>query len=101
MLSTASSTVCAAVMHSAIAWKYLQSVRRSNTDLYPDDWKQLPIPAATAAQQAEIAALVEGILAARAADATADTSAAEALVDARVAALYGLTPAEAAQVAGQ
>ncbi|MBO2012878.1 hypothetical protein [Hymenobacter negativus] len=61
--------------------------------------EQIPIP--TAAQQAEIAALVKTIRAARAADVTADTFAAEALIDARVAALYGLTPAEAAQVAGQ
>ena len=63
--------------------------------------EQLPIPAATAAQQAEIAALVETILAARAADATADTAEAEAQIDALVAGLYGLTPAEAAVVAGQ
>ncbi len=60
--------------------------------------KQLPIPTATAEQQAAVATLVEQILAARAADATADTRAAEAAVDALVAALYGLTPAEVAQL---
>ena len=63
--------------------------------------EQIPIPAATAAQQAEIAALVETILAARTADVTADTAEAEAQIDALVAGLYGLTPAEAAVVAGQ
>lgn len=67
----------------------------------PKHVSQLPIPAATAAQQAEIAALVETILAARAADATADTATTEAQIDAIVAGLYGLTPAEAAVVAGQ
>ena len=60
--------------------------------------EQIPIPHATAAQQAEIAALVEGILAARAADAAADTRAAEAAIDALVSACYGLSAAEAAAV---
>jgi len=46
------------------------------------------------AQQAEIAALVEQVLAAKAADATADTAALEQQIDALVAALYGFTPAE-------
>ena len=59
-----------------------------------------PIPTATPAQQAAIAALVEQILAARAADPAADTAALEAEVDALVAALYGLSAAEAALVAG-
>ena len=56
---------------------------------------QLPIPAATPAEQAAIAALVQQILAAKAADPTghgpaADTAAPEAAVDALVAALYGV-----------
>ena len=45
---------------------------------------------ATPAEQAAIAALVQQILAAKAADAAADTRAAEAAVDAAVAALYGV-----------
>ena len=52
--------------------------------------RQLPIPAATPAEQAAIAALVQQILAAKAADPTADTAALEAAVDAAVAALYGV-----------
>jgi len=52
--------------------------------------EQLPIPAATAAEQAAIAALVTQILAAKAADPAADTREAEAQVDALVAALYGV-----------
>ena len=49
----------------------------------------------------DLASVPAEVLAARAADATADTSEAEARVDALVAGLYGLTPAEAAVVAGQ
>ena len=85
-----------AVMNSTTAWDYLQTVRRSITDIYPDDWKQLPIPAATPAQQAEIAALVEQVLAAKAAG--QPTAPLEAAIDALVAARYGLTPAEVAQL---
>ncbi|OGX89041.1 hypothetical protein BEN47_07880 [Hymenobacter lapidarius] len=51
---------------------------------------QLPIPAATTAEQAAIAALVQQILDAKAADPAADTAAPEAAVDAAVAALYGV-----------
>ena len=51
---------------------------------------QLPIPAATPAQQAAIAGQVQAILAAKAADPAADTAAVEAAVDAAVAALYGV-----------
>ncbi|MGI4833051.1 MAG: TaqI-like C-terminal specificity domain-containing protein [Janthinobacterium lividum] len=52
--------------------------------------EQLPIPHATPAEQAAIAALVTQILAVKAADPAADTRAAEAAVDAAVAALYGV-----------
>lgn len=51
-------------------------------------------------EQAAIAALVTQILATKAPDPAADTAAA-AQIDALVAGLYGLTPAEAAVVAGQ
>ena len=62
---------------------------------------QLPIPHATSAQQAEIATLVESIIAARATDATADTSDDEAAVDALVVRLFDLTPEEVALVRGK
>ena len=55
-----------------------------------DNFKKVIIPAATPKQQAAIAALVEQTLAAKAADATADTSALEAAIDALVYRLYGL-----------
>ncbi|TGE17224.1 hypothetical protein [Hymenobacter elongatus] len=51
---------------------------------------QLPIPAATAEEQAHIAGLVQQILAAKAHNAAADTAALEAQTDAAVVALYGV-----------
>ncbi|HSI15798.1 MAG TPA: DUF6577 family protein, partial [Chthoniobacter sp.] len=64
--------------------------RRSNTDLYPDDWKQLPIPDVTPEQQAPIVALVEKILTAKRTKPDADVSVLEAEVDRLVTALYGI-----------
>ena len=58
----------------------------------------MPIPATTPAQQAEIASLVDKILAAKAADRAADTSALETEIDALVYRLYGLTDVEIAVV---
>ncbi|MBC7446476.1 MAG: Eco57I restriction-modification methylase domain-containing protein, partial [Hymenobacteraceae bacterium] len=60
--------------------------------------EQLPIPRATPEQQAPIVALVEQILAAKATNPAADTTALEGEIDALVAALYGLTAEEAAQL---
>lgn len=60
-------------------------------------YRKFPSPT-TAVQQAVVGTLVETILTTRA-NATADTAAAEATADALVAALYGLTPAEAAHFA--
>jgi|GEM_PF-1043887 len=87
-----------AVMNSSTAREFLTKIRRSNIHLYPDDWKQLPIPHATPAQQAEIAALVEQVLAAKTAG--EPTATLEAAIDALVAARYGLSPAEVAQLGG-
>jgi len=52
-------------MKSASAFDYLLTSRNSNIHLYPDDWKQLPIPDVTPEKQAPIVALVEQILAAK------------------------------------
>jgi len=62
--------------------------------------KRLPIPAATAAQQAEIETLVTQILAAKRtlSGPSADVSALEAEIDQRVYQLYGLTAEEIAIV---
>src|SRR5262249_5149543 len=45
-----------AVLNSTTARNYLRANRRSNTDLYPDDWKQLPIPDVSSEEQAPIVA---------------------------------------------
>ncbi len=87
-----------AIMNSSFAHGFLQAIRRSNTDLYPDDWKKLPIPDVPAAQQAPVIALVDRILAARRADPAADVSALEREIDQLVYRLYGLTAEEIAIV---
>lgn len=61
-----------------------------NTDLYPDDWKKLPIPDVDAKAQAPIVKLVDKILAARRADPRADIADLEQQVDALVTKLYGV-----------
>ena len=88
------------VLNSAAADFYFKSTGQEMKDKFfqykPKDMSQIPIPAATPAEQAAIAALVQGILDAKAANPTADTSAPEAAVDAAVAALYGVPlPADA------
>ena len=85
-----------AIMNSRTASDYLQSIRRSNTDLYPDDWKHLPIPDVPPANQAPIVALVEKILAAKRADKSADISLLEAEIDDLVNELYGIAADETA-----
>ena len=82
------------VMNSKVARDFLRAHRRSNIHLYPDDWKQLPIPDVPAEQQAPIVALVDKILAAKRANPTADVSAWEREIDERVYRLYGLTAEE-------
>jgi hypothetical protein len=89
-----------AVLHSNIARDFLLAHRRSNTDLYPEDWKKLPIPDATAEQQSAIVALVDQILAAKKHNPKADISALEQETDRLVRGLYGLTPEEIAQIEG-
>ncbi len=66
------------------------SIRGGYLRFFKQYVEQLPIPAATPAEQAAIAALVQQILAAKATDPAADTTAPEAAVDTAVAALYGV-----------
>lgn len=82
------------VMNSTVARDFLRAHRRSNIHLYPDDWKQLPIPDVPAEQQAPIIALVDKILGAKRADPNADISAWERKIDELVYRLYGLTAEE-------
>ena len=65
-----------------------------------DELASLPIPQATPARQAEIAALVDKILAAKKSDPGADTSALERAIDNHVFDLYGLAPQERETVRG-
>lgn len=54
-----------AVLNSSVAHKFLGARRRSNIHIYPDDWKCLPIPVATAEQQQpiiEVTSLIISIL---------------------------------------
>ena len=80
------------VMNSGTARDFLRANRRSNIHLYPDDWKKLPIPNVPPAQQQPIVDLVERILIAKRASITADVTALEAELDAKVATLYGTEP---------
>lgn len=78
-----------AVMHSSSARAFLRAHHRSNIHLYPDDWKQLPIPDVPPEQQKPIVALVDQMLTAKRANPQADLTVLEADLEARVAALYG------------
>ena len=89
-----------AVLNSHFVNWYFRNFLSENLHFYPNDAKELPIPKATVAQQRPIIRLVNHILTAKAADSYADTSAEEADIDRRVYALYGLTEAEIAAVAG-
>jgi restriction endonuclease S subunit len=47
-----------AVMNSTFARNFLNERRSSKLDIYPDDWKQLPIPVASKDEQHAISRLV-------------------------------------------
>ena len=78
-----------AIMNSASARRFLRTHRSSNIHLYPDDWKTLPIPDISPAEQRPIVTIVDSILAARRANPNADVSTMERELDTCVAALYG------------
>ena len=83
-----------AVMNSTAARNFLRANRRSNIHLYPNDWKQLPIPDISSKQQSQIVKLVDKIITAMCADRTGNVVTIEAEIDARVAHLYNLTEEE-------
>ncbi|HQL50105.1 MAG TPA: Eco57I restriction-modification methylase domain-containing protein [Kiritimatiellia bacterium] len=90
-----------AVMNSSVARDFLRANRRNNIQLYPDDWKKLPIPDVPPERQQPLVALVDRILADKRADPAADVSALEAEIDRLVYDLYGLTTPETAMVEGK
>jgi hypothetical protein len=90
-----------AVMNSAVARNFLRANRRSNIHLYPNDWKQLPIPDVLSSKQAPVVNLVDKILTTMRADHTAHITPLEAEIDARVAHLYKLTEEEYSLILGE
>ena len=85
-----------ALMNSAAARDFVNRVRRSKLDIYPDDWKELPIPDIPLARQQPIVELVDAILAEfnqhgypLPPASAARVAELEREIDARVKALYG------------
>ena len=78
------------VMNSTVARDFLRTNRRSNLNLYPDDWKKLPIPDVSPEQQAPVVALVDKILDAKRKGLEKKVSRLEKKLDKEVAALYGV-----------
>jgi adenine-specific DNA-methyltransferase len=69
-------------------------------EVQPDALESFPIPAASAAEQAALSGLVDGILAAKRTGDAAKVTALEAEIDTHVFRLYALTPAEIELVKG-
>jgi type I restriction-modification system DNA methylase subunit len=82
------------IMNSAVARDFLRANRRSNIHLYPDDWKQLPIPDVTLEQQQPIVKLVDKILEIKRQNSKANTRELERKIDEIVYKLYGLEKEE-------
>ncbi len=78
------------ILNSTPARDFLRANRRNNIQLYPDDWKKVPIPDVSLDQQAPIIELVDQILNAKRTDPDADISELEKQIDQIVYFLYGL-----------
>ena len=89
------------ILNSNYANVLLSNIRGDGLSIYPEHIRNLPIPQATPAQQQPIISLVEQVLAAKALDISADTSALEAEIDAQVYHLYGLNAEEIAVIEGK
>ena len=84
------------IMTSETARKFLDANRRSNMHLFPDDWKNLPIPDISAEEQKPIIQLVRQIIATKSEDPTADTSTPQNQLNQKTKTLYGITESPAA-----
>ncbi len=82
------------VMNSSCARDFLRAIRRSNLNLYPDDWKQLPIPDVTSELQVPVVALVDKILDAKRKGFERKVSRLEKKLDKIVSMLYGVEDTE-------
>ena len=78
------------VMNSSCARDFLLANRRSNLNLYPDDWKQLPIPDVLPKQQIPIVELVDKIFDAKRKGLKRKVARLEKKLDKLVSALYGV-----------
>ncbi len=79
------------IMNSSYASVLLTNNRGDDYHIYAEHIRNIPIPSATQEQQQPIIDLVDKILAAKKADAKADTSALEEQIDEMVYHLYGLS----------
>ena len=82
------------VMNSTVADDFLKANRRHNIRIYPDDWKQLPIPDVSPEQQVPIVALVDKILTAKQKGLERKVSRLEKKLDKKVTVLYGVEDEE-------
>ena len=78
------------IMNSTVSRDFLRANRRSNIHIYPNDWKQLPIPDVSPEQQAPIIALVDKILAAKRNGFERKVARLEKKLDKQVSDLYGI-----------
>lgn len=92
-----------AVMNSSFTARWLAKRPKGKLDVYPNIWKQLPVPIISAEKQAEFASLVDGILAEfqrhswpLPLDAAERVARAEEEINRRVFALYSQKPEEMA-----
>ncbi|MBN1626673.1 MAG: Eco57I restriction-modification methylase domain-containing protein [Deltaproteobacteria bacterium] len=79
------------VMNSSVARDILRANRRSNIHLYPEDWKQLPIPDVPSEQQQPIVDLVDKILNIKKVDKIVNVSHLENEINNLVYTLYNVT----------
>ena len=82
------------VMNSNVARDFLRANRRSNIHIYPNDWKQLPIPNVSPEEQTPIVELVDKILAAKQKRLERKVARLEKKLDKTVFALYGIEDEE-------
>jgi adenine-specific DNA-methyltransferase len=82
------------VMNSSAARDFLRANRRSNIHLYPDDWKQLPIPDVEMKDQQPVIKLVDRILAEKRKNIRADIATLEQELDQVIHQLYGIVSAK-------
>lgn len=82
------------VMNSTVADDFLKANRRHNIRIYPDDWKQLPIPDVSPEQQAPVIKLVDKILDAKRKGLERKVARLEKKLDKEVSMLYGVEDRE-------